>query len=438
MNSPKQIGLISCIGIVAGNMMGSGIALLPSSLAKTGTIAIYGWLIAMVGALALAYVFSMLAVKNPQSGGPIAYAGEVGAPLGYQTSILFYHANWIGNLAIAITAISYLSVFFPILSGAIPSCIAVLICIWLFTGLNLLGGAAVSKITSIGLILMLIPVIGTSIFGWLHFDPAIYSANWIANKGMTSNKAITSSVVLCLWAFVGIETASVSTGLVKNPKRTVPLATMIGTFFAGVVYISASQVIGGMFPNAIIQHSGAPFSLSFGMIVGEWVAPIVSLFTAITCLTSLGSWMMLVGQAGKRAAEDGNFPKIFGEADINGTPKKGLIIASCMMSITIVVIAITSSAGADAADIFTVLTSVAVILTLLPYMYCAFDLIRIEQATTKNVFSLLTCIIAILFCFVAIIGADQYQITAIPLIIMVTFAFYANKLGKQNKSKDLK
>jgi cadaverine:lysine antiporter len=48
----------------------------------------------------------------------------------------------------------------------------------------------------------------------------------------------------------------------------------------------------------------------------------VSAFTAFACLTSLGSWMMLVGQAGVRAANDGNFPKVYGEVDNNGIPKK--------------------------------------------------------------------------------------------------------------------
>lgn len=77
MTSAKKIGLFTCIAVVAGNMMGSGIALLPASLAKIGSIAIFGWLIAMVGAVSLAYVFARLSVKNPQEGGPIAYAGEV-------------------------------------------------------------------------------------------------------------------------------------------------------------------------------------------------------------------------------------------------------------------------------------------------------------------------------------------------------------------------
>ena len=85
-SNAKKIGLIACTGVVAGNMMGSGIALLPSTLASVGSISIYSWLICIVGALSLAFVFARLATKNPQEGGPIAYAGEVSPVFGFQTA----------------------------------------------------------------------------------------------------------------------------------------------------------------------------------------------------------------------------------------------------------------------------------------------------------------------------------------------------------------
>ena len=413
MTSAKKIGLFTCIAVVAGNMMGSGIALLPASLAKIGSIAIFGWLIAMVGAVSLAYVFARLSVKNPQEGGPIAYAGEVSPILGYQTSIMYYHANWIGNLAIAITAVAYSSTFFPILNEPIPAAIAAIVVVWIFTFVNLLGGAWVSRLTSIGLILVLTPVVGTAVFGWAWFDIETYKANWLANSDMEPSKAIISSVLLCLWAFVGVESASVSSGLVDNPQRTVPLATLLGTTFAGIVYVLASQVIAGMFPNAEVAASGAPFGLSASKMVGEWATPVVSAFTSIACLTSLGSWMM------------------FGEVDANGVPRKGLIVASTMMTLLMILLTIVSASGANAADLFTQLTSIAVMLTMFPYFYSAINLIRFEGMTTKSVLSAFASVFAILFCFVALAGAENYQITATILIALAIFAFYAKKSGEE-------
>lgn len=97
MSSAKKIGLFACTGVVAGNMMGSGIALLPANLASIGGIAIWGWIISIIGAMSLAYVYARLATKNPQQGGPIAYAGEISPAFGFQTGVLYYHANWIGK-----------------------------------------------------------------------------------------------------------------------------------------------------------------------------------------------------------------------------------------------------------------------------------------------------------------------------------------------------
>jgi len=196
MASAKKIGLIACTGVVAGNMMGSGIALLPANLASLGSIAIIGWVVALIGAISLAYVYARLATRDPQEGGPIAYAGEIGPAFGFQTGVLYYHANWIGNLAIGITAVSYLSTFFPILNKPIPAGIACIAIVWIFTFVNMLGGAWVSRLTTIGLVLVLIPVIGTGVAGWYWFDMGTYQANW-NTSGSTDYHAVIKSILLC-------------------------------------------------------------------------------------------------------------------------------------------------------------------------------------------------------------------------------------------------
>ena len=428
MDNAKKIGLIACIGIVAGNMMGSGIALLPANLASIGSIAITGWIISLIGALSLAYVFAKLATKDPEEGGPIAYANEVSSALGFQTGALYYHANWIGNLAITTTAVSYLSVFYPILNEAIPAGILSLALIWLFTFINLLGGQWISRLTTFGLILILIPVIGTAIFGWLWFDKETYLHNWNVSHD-TDYQAVVSSTLLCLWAFVGIESASVNSALVKNPKKTIPLATMIGAFLAGIVYILATQVIFGMYPAAEMAVSGAPFSKTASTMLGEWASPVVSIFTVIACLTSLGSWMMLVGQAGARAAHDGNFPKVYGKMDKNGIPRKGLILAAIQMSILLTLVTLANAESGRASTIFKDLINIAVLLTMLPYFYSCLNLIRVEGMSAKRLLSLTAAIFGSIFCFIALLGSTPMQLSGTFIVSLIILMFYAKKLG---------
>ncbi|MCA3898748.1 cadaverine/lysine antiporter [Vibrio vulnificus] len=427
-SNAKKIGLIACTGVVAGNMMGSGIALLPSTLASVGSISIFSWAICIVGALSLAFVFARLATKNPQEGGPIAYAGEVSPVFGFQTGVLYYHANWIGNLAIAITGVSYLSVFFPVLNYPIPAGLATIASVWVFTLVNLLGGSWVSRLCTVGLVLILVPVLGTALFGWTHFDSAIYSQNWNVSAG-SDGHAIITAVLICLWSFVGVESAAVSSGMVENPKRTVPLATMLGTAIAGVIYVLSTQMISGMFPASEVAASGAPFALATTELFGSWTAPFVSAFTALACFTSLGSWMMLVSEAGKRAANDGNFPKVFGETDKNGVPKKGLVIASSMMTMLMLVLMFFSSETAHASDMFNQLTTDAVLLTMLPYFYSSINLIRFEGMTTRNTFVMLFSGIASLFCMVALAGAEGSTLTATFIMSLIILMFYSKKTG---------
>ncbi len=427
MSSVKKIGLFACTGVVAGNMMGSGIALLPANLASIGSIALWGWGISLLGAVSLAYVYARLAIRNPQQGGPIAYAGEISPAFGFQTGVLYYHANWIGNLAIGITAVSYLSTFFPILSQPIPAGIACIVIVWVFTFINMLGGSWVSRLTTIGLVLVLIPVVLTAVVGWHWFDVAIYKANWNTSHA-TDVHAVFKSILLCLWAFVGVESAAVSTGIVENPRRTVPLATMTGTCLAGLVYIAATQVIAGMYPASQIASSGAPFAVSASTMFGTWAAPVVSAFTAFACLTSLGSWMMLVGQAGQRAADDGNFPKIYGELDSNGIPKKGLFLAGLQMTVLMLLIMVLDSSGGKASDLFGELTGIAVLLTMLPYFYSCVDLIRYEGMNFRNTASLIASFLGCCFCFIALIGAETAELAGTFVVSLIILMFYGRKM----------
>ncbi|WP_421901799.1 cadaverine/lysine antiporter [Maridesulfovibrio sp.] len=427
----KKMGVVACTAVVAGNMMGSGIALLPANLASIGSITILGWAVALVGALALAYVYSRLGMENPQEGGPIAYSGEVAPILGYQSGLLYYHANWIGNLAIAITGVDYLSVFFPPLQDPIASGITSIVIIWVFTGINILGADWIGRLVSVGVVLLLIPVVVTGTVGWFYFDSVQFNANWLV-KGHTPDSAVLAAIILCIWSFIGVESAAVNTAVVKNPKRTIPLSTMIGTALAGLVYILSCTAISGMFPAEKMTASGAPFSLAMGHICAtlpfaQYIPKVVSAVTAFACLASLGSWMMLVSQAGARASSDGTLPEIFGRKNNHGTPVMGLILSSIMMSILLVVLMLLSKGG-NTQSLFGNIASIAVLLTLPPYFYSALNLLRrygfhAKKAWLQIVSSLLACA----FCLIALSGAAKDALIGCMIVMLCTFIFYVGK-----------
>ena len=138
--------------------------------------------------------------------------------------------------------------------------------------------------------------------------------------------------------------------------------------------------------------------------------------------------MMLVGEAGKRAAHDGNFPKIYGETDKSGIARKGLILASVKM--TLLMIAITLFSGSsNSGDLFSQLTTIAVLLTMLPYFYSSVNLIRLESRTSRNFFVLSFSGIACVFCLIALAGAEGSALTGTFLVSLIILVFYGKKLG---------
>jgi cadaverine:lysine antiporter len=425
-NNVKKIGLFAASALVAGNMMGSGIALLPANLAKIGSIAVLGWIIAGIGALALAFVYAKLGTDNPQAGGPIAYAGEVSPILGYQTGVLYFNANWIGNLAIAITGVDYLSTFFPQLTNPITSGIATIIVIWIFSGINLLGANSIGRLVSVGVVLLLIPVFITGTYGWLFFSKAQFIQNWNVG-GQSSSQAVMAVVILCIWSFIGVESASVGAGVVDNPKRTIPLSTMIGTCVAGLVYILSCTAISGMFPADTVAKSGAPFSLVAGHMFGSWAPKIVSAVFAFACLCSLGSWMLMVSQSGVRASRDGTLPSVFAKVNKKGIPANGILLSAVFMTFLMIFLMIVAKGGSTQ-EIFGDIASIAVLLTLLPYLYSALDLIKIHGFRDRRaIVPVMASLIACVFCFIAFAGATKTYLVAVVIAMLTIFIFYVGK-----------
>lgn len=419
----NKIGLVGCTAIVAGNMMGSGIALLPANLAGIGSVTFISWILASIGAIALAFVFSKLAITNPQQGGPVAYAGEIAPILGYQTSVLYFNANWIGNLALAVTGVSYCALFFPILKQPIPAGITTLVVIWIFTAINFFGAKWVARFVTITVALLLIPIIYTSIFGWFSFKTSVFVSNW-NNSHQNDWHAIFSGTLLCIWSFIGVESASVDAGLVHDPKKTIPRATMLGVTIAAIIYCLSCTVISGLFKSAVVADSSAPFSLAMGKLVGAWASPIVSVVVALGCLISLTSWMMLLAEAGVRAANDGALPKIFAKKNAKDIPTTGLILIATMMSLLMIVLMFKTSTSNQ---LFQEIITIAVLMTILPYFYSALNLIDHAEHPIKTFVALVTTIVAMLFCFAAYIGAQHYSLIGMMIASLICFIFYVRK-----------
>ena len=220
-DNSNKIGVVAATLMVAGNMMGSGVFMLPANLAAIGGVAVFGWIVTCIGAIALALTFAKLSSIDPAAGGPYAYTRQAfGDYMGYQTNLIYWLANVIGNVGLAVVGIGYLISFFPALKNPFAFALAQICVIWLFAYANMIGPKLVGRIQSVTTTLALIPIIGTAILGWFWFDGKTYMDAWNVT-GKSTVSAIGMTLNFTLWAFIGVESASVSAGVVKNPKKNV-------------------------------------------------------------------------------------------------------------------------------------------------------------------------------------------------------------------------
>ena len=174
-----KVGLIPVTLMVSGNIMGSGVFLLPANLASTGGIAIYGWLVTIIGALGLSMVYAKMSFLDPSPGGSYAYARRCFGPfLGYQTNVLYWLACWIGNIAMVVIGVGYLSYFFPILKDPLVLTITCVVVLWIFVLLNIVGPKMITRVQAVATVLALIPIVGIAVFGWFWFRGETYMAAW--------------------------------------------------------------------------------------------------------------------------------------------------------------------------------------------------------------------------------------------------------------------
>src|SRR6187397_3594337 len=323
----KKMNVVQLTFMVAVNMMGSGIIMLPANMAGVGAISLLSWVVTAVGSMAIAYGFSQAGIFNQKTGGMAAYAEDGYGKSGYfQVFMLYFLSLAIGNVAIGISAVGYLATFFPGMSATpIATCISVIALLWLTTVANFGGPSLTGKIGSITVWGVILPVGLLSIIGWFWFSKDTFSAAWNP-QGLSLGQGMGSSISLTLWAFLGMESAAQNSAAVENPKRDVPLACMFGTLGAAFIYILSTTVIQGIVPNADLAKSTGPFALAYAQMFSPWVGSIIMALSVLACLGSLLGWQFTIAQTAKSAADQRMFPTLFAYVNRLGAPIAGMFV----------------------------------------------------------------------------------------------------------------
>jgi len=420
----KKMTLVQLTVIVAVNMMGSGIIMLPANMAKVGAISLLSWGVTAVGSMAIAYGFAQAGLFNQRPGGMAAYAEEAHGKAGFfMTFYLYFFSLAIGNVAIAISAVGYLATFFPWLSSSpIATCMGVIGLIWLTTVANFGGPKITGHIGTITVWGVILPVGLLSLIGWFWFSGDTFAAAWNPN-GIGIGAGLSSSISLTLWAFLGMESAAQNSAAVDNPKKNVPLACMLGTLGAAFVYILSTTVIQGIVPNAELTQSTGPFGLAYAKMFNPTVGSVVMGLAIMACVGSLLGWQFTISQTAKSAADDRMFPSVFSKMNTMGAPVAGMVIMGIVQSAMAF-----STISPSLNEQFSALVNLAVVTNVLPYILALSGLMVMMRnaGVSQNVYrrNTIVAMVAMIYSVYAIFASGKDAVLGAMIVMGIGFVIY--------------
>lgn len=424
----NKLSFIALLALTTGNIVGSGIYLLPTSLANIGSIALYGWIFSGIGALLLAVIFSQLSKKISNNGGPYIYVKQVlGDSMAFQTAYNYWIAILIGNAAIAISIASYLGVFWPDLLKSKISCAIALAAIWFCTALNLFSAKGLGRAQIIFNILKFAPLILIGLFGWWFVDKNFYLQSY--NVSTKSNfDAISAAATITLWAFLGIESATLATNLTNKPRTNIPLATILAVAISAAIYISCSAVIMGIVEPKLLQQSSSPFADAAQIIFGNVGKYIIAAGIILSCLGTLHGWILLQGQFSVAIARDKLLPAIFAKKNRQEIPASGLFLTSLIASALIILTSYTNLAHQ-----FLNLILLATLANILAYIYTVIAFAKLQLSSERQkYFYLFLALLVVSYLGWAFFTIDSQLLFCYALLLGVGTIFYKIQIRVRN------
>jgi APA family basic amino acid/polyamine antiporter len=434
-NKKQQIGIYVATSLVIGSMIGSGIFMLPASIAKIGSISLLGWLFSGIGALLLAIVFSRLSKLVPKTGGPYIYPKEgFGDFIGFLSGWGYWLSILLTNASIAMVFTGYLLIFIPDWSESQVAILAIpIITVWLLTWVNSRGIKSGGYIQLSTTVLKIIPLVVVTIAGFFFFNGSHFIP--FNSSGSSDIAAIGTSITLTLFAFLGIEAATIPAGNIKNPEITIPKATIIGTILTIFIYLLSSISIMGVLPQEQLANSSAPFAEAAELIWGTTGKYLVGVGALISTFGALNGWILIQGHMPLAMAEDNLLPPVFKKKSKRDLPLFGLIVSSLI--VTIVVLA-NSSKGLVA--IFTLLILVGTFLALVAYLFSSLAevLILLRQKPLnwrkRTIRAFLLSLPAFAFSVTAVYGAGMKIVFYGFLILILGMPIYVWSKIEQNRN----
>ncbi|MDX3692193.1 amino acid permease [Streptomyces europaeiscabiei] len=429
----RKFGLAAATALVMGNIIGGGIFALPAAVAPYGTVSLLAFVVLSVAAVLLALLFGKLARRSPVTGGLYVYPRDAFGPFaGFLSAWSYWTMCWVSIAALAVGVVGYVDVLIPLGDSKVVLALVALAALWLPAAANFAGTRYVGAVQIVSTVLKFVPLLLVATIGLFFIDADNYGP--FNASGESAPGALAAAAALLLYSFLGVESAAVSAGEVRDPERNVGRASVLGTLASAVVYILGTVAVFGLVPHKELVESGAPFADAVNSIAGgTWGGTVIALVAVASIVGCLNGWVLLSAQMPYAAARDGLFPKPFARVGKGGVPGFGVLATAVLGTLLIVV-----NYADDPDTAFRVLVLITTFTGCVPYLLsAAAQLYWLARGTRERVRpaglvrDLIVAALSFAFSFWLIAGAGYAAVYQGALFLFAGIPVYVWLRGRQ-------
>ena len=379
----KKIGFWAVFSIVVSSQIGSGVFATPAPLAPYGFYSLLGWFFSGAFAVTLAVIFAKLCMRFPRTGGPHVYAFEAfGEIISFFTGWSYWLVSWITTPVVLVTGVSYLSTVMPIQNPLLWQ-IGILIAI---TALNLRGVQASGRAELVLTFFKFVPLIIIPCIALYFFDK-----NDLQVITDITPSSFGNLMMLTLFCFLGLESATAPAEFVDQPGKTIPKAIIWGTVSVALIYILNSAGILGLIKGQDLMNSKAPYVDATRVLFGNF-SSMMGVIGAFVCIGTLNAWILTSSQIAYGLSKDNLFPEIFRKRNKEGTPFMSVIISSALI-VPVLILSNNENMGKQ----ISIIIDYSGIIILCVYAIASLSLVRISKYKILGSVGFLLCIGVFIF-----------------------------------------
>ena len=375
------------MAMVVGTMIGSGIYLLPATLAPFGPNIILAFAVTIAGTMCLAVAFARLSSRIP--GGPFAYVQSAfGETPAFLTLWSYLISQWTGVAAVSVAVAGAIGFVIPAAGSGVGLTITALGTILILTLVNLTGARSAGWVQLVATLIKIVPLFAVVVLVAIRFgggqpvEPLATMPIGVAG--------IAAAAALMLFSLTGFESATVVANVTEDSTHTVPRATILGTGFTGLIYLTATVATLLLLPSAIAAKSGAPFADAIAPILGSGAGALVAVIAAISAFGTCNALLLLSAEVGRSIAGANDLPPLMRRTNVAGAPVGSLLVGASVASLLVL-----ASSTEGFVQVYIFIALVSTVASLVLYAVCAAAALKLKAMGGATAVAILALVYAL-------------------------------------------